>query len=295
MYEQTINMRKSSLELANLAMLNYFAKNSLQIYKRKELYNILTLMRTEWNLALSVIPNSFIDYIIDKMNFNKIVFDFPNRRETRYVRGKINFYRILSFINSRSYFSHLTALYFNNLLPKEPKEVYWNIEQPKKVIRSKILGQNSIDNSFNNKYRMTNNICEYNGYIIHGLNGMNSNNLGVVEKGEIRFTDIERTIIDTVVRPQYSGGIKNTLNMFQKVKSKIDVERVIKYLNKIKFVYPYHQSIGFYLERTKYPKETINLFSKMRTKYNFYLTNQNNNPKYSKKWRLYYPSELDND
>ena len=293
--DKRLKMRKSSLEVAKLAMLSYFAENSLQIYKRKELYSIFSLMKVEWNLALSVTPSGFIDYIIDKINFNKIVFDFPNRRETRYARGKISFYRILLSINSKSYFSHLTALYFNHLLSKEPKEVYWNIEQPKKNIRYKIMNQNNIDISFKNRPKITNNVCEYDGYIINGLNGMNTNNLGVTTRGGIRFTDIERTIIDIVVRPQYSGGMKNTLNVFRKAKSKLDVEKIIKYLKKIKFVYPYHQSIGFYLERTKYPKETIDLFSKMRMRYNFYVMNQIRNPKYSKKWKLYYPSKLDYD
>jgi len=48
--DKRLKMRKSSLEVAKLAMLSYFAENSLQIYKRKELYSIFSLMKVEWNL-----------------------------------------------------------------------------------------------------------------------------------------------------------------------------------------------------------------------------------------------------
>ena len=114
-------------------------------------------------------------------------------------------------INRIGYFSHLTALYLNNFLPERPSIIIWNVEQLKKNAAKTSISQESITNSFKNKSRITNNICEYGEFEIYGINGMNTGNLGVIEKNEIRYTNIERTLIDIVVRRQYSGGVKAVL------------------------------------------------------------------------------------
>lgn len=286
-------MKKFILDTAKHSMLSYFSSNFQLIYKRKELYNTFSTMRTEWNLSLSLSSNKFVKYLINEKIFNEVMFNFPNRKETRFVRGKINIYKILLAINKKGYFSHLSALHFHNLLLEKPKLIYWNVEQPKKNSNSIIKSQESITNSFKNKSRISNNVCEYEGYKIYGINGMHTGNLGVIKKNDICITDIERTLIDIVVRPQYSGGFQTVLNAFNKSKGKVNIEHLIKYYKTIKYLYPYHQSIGFYLEITGYPAKFIESFSNMKMEYDFYLDNQIRNPKHSKKWRLYYPSEFD--
>lgn len=286
-------MKKTSLEIAKLHISHYFRIKNHSSYKRKELFKILSEMREEWDLALSVSSNKFIKYLTKEKILTEVIFDFPNRKETRFIRGKVDVYKILMAINDKGYFSHLTALNLNNLLSEKPAIIIWNVEQIKKKSESVDLSQDSITNSFKNKCRTTKNICKYGGHKIYGINGMQTENLGVIEKDNIRYTNLERTLIDIVVRPQYSGGVKVILNAFTEARGKVNLKQLIKYYKKIKYIYPYHQSIGFYLDKSGYTVQFIEPFFKMKIKYDFYLCNQIKNKKYSDKWHLYYPSDLD--
>jgi hypothetical protein len=59
------------------------------------------------------------------------------------------------------------------------------------------------------------------------------------------------------------------------------------------FVYPYHQVVGFYLERAGvYDINSVNCLLDFGIKYDFYLVHGMDNPLYSEKWRLYYPANL---
>jgi predicted transcriptional regulator of viral defense system len=61
---------------------------------------------------------------------------------------------------------------------------------------------------------------------------------------------MERTFMDIVVRPAYAGGINQLANAYKQAVARIDVDHLIKLLKKMDYVYRYHQSIGFLLERT---------------------------------------------
>ena len=132
-------------------------------------------------------------------------------------------------------------------------------------------------------------------YLFYGISGMQTGNLGVIQKDDICYTNIERTLLDIVVRPQYSGGVNNVLKVYNKAKSLVNLENFIKYYKKIKYIYPYYQSIGFYLEKTNYASEFVDVFFKMKKQYDFYLDYGMKNPKYYERWRLFYPNTLDDN
>lgn len=286
-------MKKTSLEIAKPHIINYLVNRNQKYYKRKELYEIFATMREKWSLALSTTTTKFIKYLLKEKLLTELTLDFPNRKETRFIKGKIDIFKVLLAVNPNGYYSHITALYLNKLLSEKSNHIFWNVEQLKKKIYSNTLDQEGIDKSFNNKSRITNNICAYDGYVIYGINGMYTGNLGVIEKNGIRYTNLERTLLDIIVRPQYAGGIETVLNVFKKSKGKVRTDKLLEYYNNIKYIYPYHQSIGFYLEKSGYPIAFMEPFSKMKIKYDFYLCNQIKNKKYSDKWHLYYPSDLD--
>ena len=67
------------------------------------------------------------------------------------------------------------------------------------------------------------------------------------------------------------------------------VNKMISYLKRLEFIYPYHQAIGFYLERAGYTNTQLSLVEKIEKKYDFYLDYGMKETDYSKKWRLFYP------
>jgi predicted transcriptional regulator of viral defense system len=106
----------------------------------------------------------------------------------------------------------------------------------------------------------------------------------------IRVTDVERTLIDSTVRPVYAGGVFEVLNAYRLARPRVSVNKLAATLKKLDYIYPYHQVIGFYLEKTGVYKETsIALLQKFDFKYDFYLTHGMKETAYSEKWRLYFP------
>ena len=132
-------------------------------------------------------------------------------------------------------------------------------------------------------------------YRICVINGKFTNRLGVTEivtdtNENLPVTSIERTLIDIAVRPFYAGGIYEVLNAYRNAVDRVSINKLTAMLNKMDFIYPYHQAIGFYLHRSGVYKESqIDLLKRFELKYDFYLTNQMKERDYSKEWRIYFP------
>lgn len=99
-------------------------------------------------------------------------------------------------------------------------------------------------------------------------------------------------MIDVSVRPFYAGGVTQVLEAYERVKEMLDVDKMYSYYRKMKFIYPYHQAIGFYLEKAGYSEEEQNIFRRENIKFSFYLTYNISRKSFSKKWSLYYPTGL---
>jgi predicted transcriptional regulator of viral defense system len=123
-------------------------------------------------------------------------------------------------------------------------------------------------------------------------------NLGVVEADQpegqkIRLTNVERTLIDITVRPGYAGGVFEVLKAFRNAKGKVSINKLTAMLKTLGYVYPYHQAIGFYLDRAGvYDESSIRLLRKIEMSHDFYLAHAMNDPEYSKDWRLFFPQGL---
>ena len=72
--------------------------------------------------------------------------------------------------------------------------------------------------------------------------------------------------------------------------SRVSINKLAAYLRELNFTYPYHQALGFYIDRAGVYEETqIGLLRQFPIEYDFYLTYDMKNPEYDRKWRLYYP------
>jgi predicted transcriptional regulator of viral defense system len=68
--------------------------------------------------------------------------------------------------------------------------------------------------------------------------GRNTNNFGVEERAgpnseSLQVTNLERTLIDIVVRPAYAGGPSHILNSYRVAKDRIPVDGLLAILNKL--------------------------------------------------------------
>jgi DNA-binding transcriptional regulator/RsmH inhibitor MraZ len=67
------------------------------------------------------------------------------------------------------------------------------------------------------------------------------------------------------------------------------VNRLSAMLKKLAYIYPYHQVVGFYLERAEYNPSQIDLLRKEPMNFDFYLTHKMSETDFDKNWRLFIP------
>jgi hypothetical protein len=102
-------------------------------------------------------------------------------------------------------------------------------------------------------------------------------------------TKLERTLIDIAVRPAYAGGVYQVLNAYRTAKGRMSVSVVLATLKKLDYLYPYHQVIGFYMEKAGYEEQRYERLLKVGLKYDFYLAHDIRESEYNAKWRLFAP------
>jgi len=279
---------------------NYFKKGQKLIFNFADIDKILWDKRLEWNLPNTLSTQKFLELLLEHTDLKETSIKFPTREYFLYTWGDVSIWTYcLSFIKNL-YYTHQTALYIHGLINNPLDKIYINFEQRRNSASnySSTLSQEKIDFAFSKAQRISTNIANFKGYKVYLLNGQNTNMCGVIEtyfnQSKVLVTNLERTLIDIVVRPAYTGSMSEIVNCYKLAKDRISIENLIKILKKLSFIYPYHQAIGFLLKKSGvYSQNEINKLKEIGFKYDFYLEREMLEKEYSKEWRLYYPKILD--
>ena len=197
--------------------------------------------------------NQIIKRLKENLGLKEVTFKFPSRTETRFVLGRVTPYQLVQALKPYAHFAHGSAIYIHGLSSDIPEILQINVEQGRDHSRNRgSLTQVGIDQAFSNKSRVSNEIAEQGGIKVRITHGQKTNGLGVVERSgpnreQVRVTNMERTLIDIAVRPIYAGGPANVLNAYRAARGAFSVKKLADILKTMDFVYPYHQSIGWYL------------------------------------------------
>ena len=290
-------MNRTRFQIAKPDIIRFFDDLPTRIHRQTDIASHLTQQRTFWRLSQDISSRKFIKLLIDAGRLAEIDFGFPPpyKREVRYTWGKVSLYEVMQTIKPGCYFSYYTAVKFHGLTEQLPKTTYLTLEQFNSSISRGEMNQAAIDRAFQGNPRTSTNIAESNDFRICIVAGRNTDKLGVIEQavvpdaGPIRLTNLERTLIDITVRPIYAGGVFEVAKAFELAKDKLSVNALTAMLKKLKYTYPYHQAIGFYLERAGYKSSLIDLLRKLPVKFDFYLTHKMGATDYVKAWRLHVP------
>ncbi|WP_052266289.1 hypothetical protein [Pedobacter kyungheensis] len=275
---------------------NYLKAYHLKSFSLSRFYEIFERERLEWGVRKKVTFLDFLEELLKSRVFYKEVFvDQAGAEKTLLTHGKQNQFTMLSPLAKNGYFAYRSAMELNRLCTGGSKISYLKTEHPRDrgILKAgNELTQDAITAAFESLPRVNKNVLEWRKGEVMLANGKKTDRLGVLRvENEIDsycYTDLERTLIDIVVRPFYAGGTEQVLKAFKKAKQQLNIEKLNDYLQKLGFIYPYHQCVGYYLEKAGYAKKEYALFNKNKV-FDFYLTHAMEYPDYIEKWKLYVP------
>lgn len=286
------------MDLYKKDIIKVIENNDTGILSKQDLNNIFSSNRNEWRLPEVTTYENFKSFLQKNniiIDIDLIFSDYATSKKLFSIKNyEVDTLQLALVLQPNAYISHYTAAFMHDLTQNIVKSIYLNKEQYPKAKGNNNLSQDGINMALSKKPKLTNNWAEFKNRKIYFLNGMYTNNLGVINSNNnYKITNIERTLIDIAVRPDYSGGVYEVLKIYENAKGKASVNRIYSLLKQLNYTYPYHQVIGFYLEKAGYKDSAVNLMKRFPIKHMFYLTHAIKNKTYSEKWSIYYPKEFD--
>ena len=253
-------MNRSRIQIAKPDIVKLFDEQPQRVFRHSDIAKLLAEHRAFWRLTQDTTTAEFARFRMASGRLSKVVFPFsqPYPQETRYTWGDVPLTEVMLTLKPNCHFSHYSAVRMHGLTEQVPKTTYINFEQPLPSNATAELTQERIDAAFKRRVRTTNYIAETDQFRVCLLNGKNTGYLGVETQdhasdgggrcAKVRVTNIERTLIDIAVRPIYSGGVFEVLKAYRLAQAKVSVNKLAATLEQLRFIYPYHQVIGFYLD-----------------------------------------------
>lgn len=267
-----------------------------RIYSRAELLREMYARREGWQLAKNTTTDQFIAFLLERGDLKEITIADQKYGHSvvRYIWREATAFEVATSVKRRSYLSHGTAVFLHGLTEQVPKTIYANKEQSEKPRPEGGLSQDGIQLAFSRPQRVSKYVLKYEDWQIVLLSGKQTANLEVAVMPDaygipLAVTKIERTLIDIVVRPNYAGGVYQVLEAFRSAKDRVSIGVLVATLKKLDYIYPYHQAIGFYMQRAGYEPAKLDRIRSLGLQFDFYLAHGLSQTEYVPEWRLFVP------
>jgi hypothetical protein len=288
-------MSRSS-QILRSAVRGYFDNSPKRVFSASELRGILDLYRGEWRIPADLSVGRFVEMLLKSSALREASIESLNYEKpplTRYVWEPASPLQVATSVRLQAYLCHASAMSVHALTDQVPKIVYINVEQSAKPRRESHLTQAGVDRAFAAKQRQSGLILRFDEWRIAVIAGKQTGRLEVapvpVEFGTVDATKIERTLIDIAVRPAYAGGVYQVLQAYQAARPRVSVATLTATLKKLDYVYPYHQAIGFYMQRAGYDSKELAPLKALGFACDFYLAHDVREREYDSAWRIFYP------
>ncbi|MCC5847045.1 MAG: hypothetical protein JJU29_03045 [Verrucomicrobia bacterium] len=202
------------------------------------------------------------------------------------------------------HFCHYTSVVYHGLTNQVPNRVY---------IRKRDVGSNrsrpdrlsdlQIRTQFLKPHRRSGDTENLGGGTIVFIAGRLHDEIGVVSvpsddsgfpQGS-RITNLERCLIDAVVAPHYNGGITTLPGLFEEAVEQLDILKLIEHYRELDFLYPYHQTLGFFLDHSGQEESAARWREHFPPTNRFFVDKDAKSSwPYDPKWQVHYPRGLVN-
>lgn len=290
----------SRIQIAKPDIVRLFESTGPRLYSLSDLAEVLDENRAFWRLAQRMQVDEFVAYLLDKTKLREIKLKPLTGKPPiiQYAWGEFSVFQIAFSARRNAYFSHGTAVFLHGLTDQLPKVLYVNEEQSAKQPVGEVrISQEAVNAAFKRPQRESHLAYEYEDYRLVFLNGKYTGKLEVGDlvgpaEEALEVTKLERTLIDIAVRPTYGGGIHHVLEAYRAAKGRVSTNVLVATLKKLGFIYPYHQAIGFLMERAGYEPHRLDLLRRIGFEMDFYLVHGMTESRFDKNWRLHVPVGL---
>lgn len=276
----------------------FFEEYPRKILSSTDLAKILAHHRAVWRLPQDTTTPKFIEFLLNNTKLQLIQMEsesHPNARIiTKYSWGEPSPYGLAADLFKGAYLSHGTAAFLHGLTDQLLKVIYVNKEQSAKPRGHPVLSQQGIDNAFKGKQRESSFVYVYKDNRFLLLSGkftgrLEVGSIPISPEESVQATKLERTLIDISVRPTYSGGVYQVLEAYRRARERLSVGTLLATLRQLDYIYPYHQVIGFYLQRAGYAPRHYLRFKDLGIHFDFYLSYGVKEREYDSAWHLFFP------
>jgi len=296
----------SRVRQASSAIVRTLEAERTKVFTARSLQTLMDVHRREWNLA----PGSTLDQLLGLLTEDGRLLEVRLQRPAavksggpsrggevvRYVWGEVSPFSLGLSMKPGCYLSHSAAVFLHGLTDEIPRSIYVNKEQSEKP-RGADLTQDALNRAFARPARTSNDVYVAGDYRYVLLSGKNTGSLEVSDMegpdgSSLRVTRVERTLIDIAVRPTYAGGVFRVLEAYRTANGRASVNTLVATLKKLDYVYPYHQAIGFYMERAGFAARDLDKLRALGLAFDFFLANAMGDMEFDGGWRLFHPKGM---
>jgi len=277
------------------AVSKFFEALPKRVFRQRDLKAVFYEHGQTWRLPGVTSADKFIAFVLENALLRRVVLQSEHYRDlTRYAWGDPSPYELALSIGKNPYLSHASAMAIHGLTDQIPKIVYINDEQSPKDLPPAELTQDRIDRAFAGGQRTSRATYSTGSLRVVLISGKHTGRLEVgqlkaLDRTLVDATKLERTLIDIAVRPDYAGGPYQVLDAYTAARGRVSFNVLVATLKKLAYIYPYHQVIGFYLQRAGYDAAKLDRLKRLGMSFDFYLAYGMREKDFNSGWRLYIP------
>ena len=273
----------------------FFEAQPTRVFRLGDLKTIFYEHGQAWRLPGVKSADTFIAFLLEKTDLRQVRLESEHYRDaTRYAWGEPSPYELALSLGKKPYLSHASAMAIHGLTDQIPKTIYINDEQSPKNLPPAVLTQQGIDRAFAGNQRTSRAMYSAGTLRVVIISGKHTGRLEVsqlkaLDGTLVDATKLERTLIDIAVRPEYAGGPLQVLDAYTAARGRMSLNVLIATLKKLAYAYPYHQVIGFYMQRAGYDTAKLDQLKRFGLQFDFYLAYGMRDKELDPTWRLYLP------